>query len=55
MKILFKEYYRVLRKGGTLVLFYDIWKCEKLKITADKYNLGPLVTEMDVIRRIEGW
>ena len=21
----------------------------------DKHNLGPLVTEMDVIRRIEGW
>jgi hypothetical protein len=22
---------------------------------ADKHNLGPLITEMDVIRRIEGW
>ena len=22
---------------------------------ADKYNRGPLVTEMDVIRKIEGW
>ena len=22
---------------------------------ADKHNLGPLVTEMEVIRRIEGW
>jgi hypothetical protein len=22
---------------------------------ADKYNLGPLVKEMDVIRKIEGW
>ena len=22
---------------------------------ADKYNMGPLVKEMDVIRKIEGW
>ena len=27
----------------------------KRHYNADKYNLGPLVTEMDVIRRIEGW
>ena len=28
---LFKEYYRVLRKGGTLILFYDIWKSTMIK------------------------
>ena len=28
---LFKEYYRVLRKGGTLVLFFDIWKSSFIK------------------------
>ena len=22
---------------------------------ADKHNLGPLVTEMEIIRKIEGW
>lgn len=27
----------------------------KRHYNADKYNLGPLVTEMDVIRKIEGW
>jgi DNA modification methylase len=28
---LFKEYYRVLRKGGTLILFFDIWKSTLIK------------------------
>jgi hypothetical protein len=27
----------------------------KRHYNADKYNMGPLVREMDVIRRIEGW
>jgi len=27
----------------------------KRHVNADKHNLGPLVTEMEVIRRIEGW
>lgn len=27
----------------------------KRHLNADKHNLGPLVTEMDVIRKIEGW
>jgi hypothetical protein len=27
----------------------------KRHYNADKHNLGPLVTEMDVIRKIEGW
>ncbi len=35
---LFKEYYRVLRKGGTLVLFYDIWKSGMIKEFATKYK-----------------
>ncbi len=30
-------------------------KLFKRHYSADKYNLGPLVKEMDVIRRIEGW
>lgn len=33
---LFKEYYRVLRKGGTLILFYDIWKSSMIKDFAVK-------------------
>lgn len=35
---LFREYYRVLRKGGTLVLFYDIWKSAMIKEFAIKYK-----------------
>jgi DNA modification methylase len=35
---LFKEYYRVLKKGGTLVLFYDIWKSSLIKDYAIKYK-----------------
>ena len=27
----------------------------KRHYNADKYNIGPLVKEMDVIRKIEGW
>jgi hypothetical protein len=27
----------------------------KRHYNADKYNLGPLVREMDIIRQIEGW
>jgi hypothetical protein len=30
-------------------------KLFKRQYNADKYNLGPLVREMDVIRKIEGW
>ena len=30
-RVLFKETYRVLKQGGTLVCFYDIWKLESLK------------------------
>lgn len=30
-KVLFSETYRVMKKGGTLVCFYDIWKLESLK------------------------
>lgn len=29
--LLFKEYYRVLKEGGTLIIFYDIWKSNIIK------------------------
>ncbi len=35
---LFKEYYRVLRKKGTLILFYDVWKSTMIKDFAVKYK-----------------
>jgi site-specific DNA-methyltransferase (adenine-specific) len=30
-KLLFKEYYRVLVKGGSVIMFYDLWKVQELK------------------------
>lgn len=35
---LFFEYKRVLKKGGTLIIFYDIWKSSELKEFAEKYK-----------------
>ena len=32
------EYYRVLKKGGTLILFFDLWKISTLKDILEKYN-----------------
>lgn len=36
--LLFSEYYRVLKKGGTLIIFYDIWKSSELKESANKFK-----------------
>lgn len=33
---LLSEYYRVLKPGGTLVIFYDVWKSNQVKIFAEK-------------------
>lgn len=35
---LFQEYKRILKSGGTLIMFYDIWKCNLLKETAERYG-----------------
>jgi site-specific DNA-methyltransferase (adenine-specific) len=35
---IFLEYYRILKKGGTLIIFYDIWKSNEIKNFADKYK-----------------
>lgn len=32
---LFKEYYRVLRKGGTIIFFFDIWKSTVIREAAE--------------------
>ncbi len=32
---LFEQYYRVLRMGGTLIIFFDIWKSNEIKEAAD--------------------
>jgi DNA modification methylase len=36
--LLFKEYHRVLKDGGTLIIFYDIWKSNDVKVMADRYK-----------------
>ena len=33
-----KEYYRILKDSGTLIIFYDIWKSNDIKSMADKYK-----------------
>lgn len=35
LNLLFKEYYRVLKRGGTLIFFYDIWKSSEVKEAAE--------------------
>jgi site-specific DNA-methyltransferase (adenine-specific) len=30
LNLLFKQFYRILRKGGQCIIFYDIWKSESL-------------------------
>lgn len=31
---LFKEWFRILKKGGTLIVFYDVWKSNDIKESA---------------------
>lgn len=37
---LFTEYYRVLKKGGVLIIFYDMWKMQDLKTILEKIGFG---------------
>jgi site-specific DNA-methyltransferase (adenine-specific) len=32
------EYYKKLKKGGTLIMFFDLWKITNLKELLEKYN-----------------
>lgn len=36
---LLEEYKRILKKGGTLIIFYDIWKLNDIKEIADNLKL----------------
>ena len=33
-----KEYYKKLRKGGTIIIFFDIWKITLLKDLLEKHK-----------------
>jgi len=33
-----EHYYKVLKKGGTLIMFFDLWKITNLKELLEKYN-----------------
>lgn len=35
---LFFQFNRILKKGGTLIIFYDIWKLDDIKTYADKFK-----------------
>ena len=37
-----KEYYKKLRKGGTLIMFFDLWKISNLKELLEKYKFKQL-------------
>jgi site-specific DNA-methyltransferase (adenine-specific) len=38
LEFLFSQWKRILKKGGTLIVFFDIWKSNMLKEYADKFN-----------------
>jgi DNA modification methylase len=35
---LFNQFYRILKKGGTLIIFYDVWKANELKESAELFK-----------------
>jgi site-specific DNA-methyltransferase (adenine-specific) len=37
---LFLQFKRVLKNGGTLIIFYDVWKSTELKECADRYKFN---------------
>ena len=38
----FKEFYRVLKKGGTVICFFDVWKMGELKQAAESAGFGQM-------------
>ena len=38
LDILFEHYKRILKKGGSLIIFYDIWKANIIKEIAEKHG-----------------
>lgn len=38
LEMFMKEYYRILRKGGTAIIFFDIWKITDLKNMMERCN-----------------
>ena len=52
IETMFKEFYRVLKKGGTCLCFFDIWKMQELKQAAeyDCINKKHLFKQFRLIR-----
>lgn len=38
LELFIAEYYKKLKRGGTLIMFFDIWKLTELKQLLEKYN-----------------
>jgi DNA modification methylase len=36
---LFNEYNRILKRGGTIIVFYDVWKSNDIKLSAESVGL----------------
>ena len=43
LDIVIKECYRVLKKGGTIICFYDLWKITVLKDYLEGAKLAVLI------------
>ena len=42
LDVVIKEFYRVLKKGGTIIIFYDLWKISNLATSLKKVNFKQL-------------
>lgn len=38
LDLIIKEFYNKLKKGGTIIIFFDLWKITNLKELMEKYN-----------------
>ena len=42
LELIIEQYYKKLKKGGTLIMFFDLWKIGELKTIMEKYKFKQL-------------